>query len=66
MGRLDDIIARNKQHRGTTGGGILVDLVRSELNDPTADAADRKQRMLAFAIVGGVILTIVILVAVFA
>lgn len=61
---LDDIIARNKKHAGRGGHHPLVDMVASELNDPTADASDIKRRILAMAIVAGAVVAIIVLVAV--
>lgn len=60
---FDDIIARNQKNLGRGGRHPLVDMVASELNDPTADAADIRRRILAMVIVASVLVGIVILVA---
>jgi hypothetical protein len=59
---FDDIIARNKKHAGRGSRHPLVDMVASELNDPTADASDIRRRILAMVIVVGVLVAIVVLV----
>ena len=62
MGRLEDIAKRNKRaNRGGSSLGGIGGLISSELNDPTADSADLKNRILAMVIVVGVIVGIVVL-----
>ena len=59
MGRLEDIEKRNRQGKGGPGG-MIGGLIRSELTDPMADSTDIKNRILAIAIVVGLIVAIVI------
>ena len=61
MGRLDDIVARNTPKRG---GGGLIGAVIAETTDPAATPEERDGRQLAWVIVGGAILAVVLLVAI--
>ena len=62
---LDDIIKRNQRHAKGLGRHPIGGLIVSELTDPTADSTDIKNRILAIAIVGGLLVGIVVLVALF-
>ena len=65
MGRLDDIVARNKKaSRQGVGTFGLIGAVIDATNDPTDTPEDKRRKMLAWAIVGGVIAAIVVLVAI--
>lgn len=57
---LDDIVKRNQRAMGSGRKGVLG-MIADEIDDPTADSADIKNRILAIAIVVGLILTIVVL-----
>lgn len=65
MGRLDDIVARNKKHLAQRQGllGAAQDFIESEL-DPNADPIDRRNRRLALGgiavIVVGIVLAIML------
>lgn len=63
MGRLDDIIARNQPRRAQGG---LIGAVISETHDPLDTPEDRSRKHLAWAIVGGLVLVVFVLVAIFA
>ncbi len=63
---LDDIIKRNQRHAKGYGRHPVANMIVNELTDPTADSTDIKNRILAIAIVGGLLVGIVVLVALFA
>lgn len=65
MGRLDDIVARNKHANARVGGGFIGAAIHAA-QDPTASPEEKKNRVLAAMIVGGLVVAIAILVAVFA
>lgn len=68
MGRLDDIVARN-QKANSSGGGLGLGMIGAMVdatNDPLDTPADKRRKLLAWAIVGGAVAAVIALVALFA